>query len=246
MQTLLPMNDLFGRLGMVLGVLLVPAATSAQDREYEYESEIEIETETETETHEVEVDAEHDMNRGADDRDDDGDGHISFVERWGMVMGIGGGVYGYTGTAMRASSEIGGGWDARVVLGTRTRFGFEAAYVGTATALDARGLDDGATLLGNGAEGSVRLNILTGQWRPFVSAGLAWRHYSLVFTDANTSSFQDDDDVVETPLAAGLDYQTSRFILGLRAVVRPAFGDDLIGDAALHSVGGDIRVGYEL
>ena len=100
-----------------------------------------------------------------------------------MMMGIGGGIDGYTGTAMRASSEVGGGWDARVVLETRTRVGFMFAYVGSATALDATGLEQGATLLGNGAEGSVRLNILTGQWRPFVSAGLAWRHYSLVNTE---------------------------------------------------------------
>jgi hypothetical protein len=259
METLPGMDDVLRKLGMVVAVLLVPAAGAAQETrtEYEYEhemeteeGEVELEIERETETRvvdrratttmEMRGDVDADADAASDDR--------GFIERWGMVVGISGGPAGYTDSGMRDAAELGAGWDARVVLGTHRTFAFEAAYIGSAFALDVPGLDNGATLLGNGAEGAFRWNILTEEWRPFVAAGVAWRHYAIVNTHSNTSSFEDHENVLETPLAIGLDYQTSRFVVGVRGTARPTFASDLVpgSDVELHNVSADIRLGMEL
>src|SRR5690606_34402597 len=63
---------------------------------------------------------------------------------FGMSATGGGGVTGFTDEEARDFSEVGGGWDARFVLGTRTPVAGEVAYLGSSRSVSALGLDDSA------------------------------------------------------------------------------------------------------
>jgi hypothetical protein len=137
-----------------------------------------------------------------------------------MTAEVGGGVYGFTDPAMRNVVDVGGLWNARLIVGTRSLFGVELAYVGTASGLDALGLDDSTVLVASGGEGALRLNILRGTIRPYVFAAWAsalpalWRRVHL--------ERRRPDNVLELPVSAGLDFQIARSLtLGGRSQFGP-------------------------
>src|SRR5215831_3472376 len=68
--------------------------------------------------------------------------------RHGAALLIGGGVEGFTHPATStAGADIGGFWNVRFLWGSRRLFAGEAAYVGTAQALDTLGLQSTAWLI---------------------------------------------------------------------------------------------------
>lgn len=251
------------RLIVAFSLIAMPAAALADDREveteteYEYESEVERETgpgadfgthrETETET-EVEMERE---GAAYDSEMDEGEyaDMDGFVARTGIAAEVGGGVYGFTDPGMRDVVDVGGLWNARLIVGTRSLLGVELAYVGTASGLDALGLDESAVLVANGGEAALRLNIMQGSVRPFLFGGVGFKHYQLVNESFNTSSVRQSDDVLELPVGAGVDFQLmERMILGARLAVRPAFDENLVGSAGepeMHTMSGDLRLGYQ-
>jgi outer membrane protein OmpA-like peptidoglycan-associated protein len=130
----------------------------------------------------------------------------------------------------RAITHPGGYWTVRAALNTKYVIGVEAAYVGSAQDLDdAEGFAD-TRLLGNGAEGVLRANILPGRFRPYVFGGGGFMHYNL--TDAIGGS----DTVATVPAGAGMDVRFANdlndpgVLVDVRGTVRPAFGDELFGD----------------
>ena len=163
----------------------------------------------------------------------------------GMSADIGGGVRSFIDQDARDFTKPGGTWTARLVVGTRSYVGAEAAYFGSAQAIDAIGIDNKAMLLSNGVEGLLRVNVLTGTWQPYALAGVAWRRYSLQNTQANTSSVLDSDDVAEIPVGVGLAYRTGGFIFDLRATYNNAFGQRLMPQANLSALGAGFKVGFE-
>lgn len=179
-----------------------------------------------------------------DDRD-----HL--LTPFGMGLTIGGGANGFTDPDFVDNIEIGGGWEARVIFGTRSPVALEAAYQGTANKLNTFGLDDNAFLLSNGLEADLRLNVGTADLQPYVLAGAGWKHYSLQNTDTNTSSLNDSDNVLEVPLGVGFSYSFNRFIADVRGTWRPAFNDDLIrsdatnSDDKLHTWRAGANLGFE-
>jgi len=90
---------------------------------------------------------------------------------WGMAVSAGGGVNDFINDDAQEMTGVGGSWDARLVVGTRKYVAFEAAYLGSAQSIDALGLETDARLVGNGAEGVVRVNAMTGALQPYVFAG---------------------------------------------------------------------------
>jgi hypothetical protein len=171
--------------------------------------------------------------------------------RYGMSASVGGGIVGFTDGDTTDFADVGGRWEARLAIGTRTPIGFEAAYTGGAQAIDALGLDTSAVLVGSGLEGLARLNLATRAWQPYVLAGAGWRRYDLTNADFNTSSVNDQDNVLEIPLGAGVAYRYKGLVVDLRAVFRAAIDSDLVktpegaNNADLHTWETSVRAGFE-
>ncbi len=172
----------------------------------------------------------------------------------GIDVLAGGGVTAFLDDHTDNVTDAGGMWTARLVAGTRSLFGFEAAYVGSTQALDMIGLDNNAQIVGNGVEGNVRLNLVRGTWiQPFLFAGLGWSHYVVANSDIRNASVDDEDDVVQIPAGAGLSVRMGqRISLDLRGTYRFAEGDGMFqgcpGDEGegdgLESLSGTAMIGF--
>lgn len=140
-----------------------------------------------------------------------------------LTAGAGG--VGFTDSDTADVIDIGATWEVRLRLGANMPVGLEAAYVGAAHDLDA----PDATLLANGLEASVRVDLGTFSTQPFFVVGLGWMHYSLLdVDDADAFGLLDDDDVMTVPIAAGLSWRTGRALIDVRATFRYAIDDELI------------------
>lgn len=180
-------------------------------------------------------------------------------ERYGIAFSVGGGVMGFIDEDMRDVADVGGSWEARAAFGTRSFFAVEAAYVGTAQNIDSViGPSREGTLVGNGAEGAVRVNFSPKTAaNVYAFGGLNWTRYDVV--DANFSraaaGVADEDDVWQIPFGAGAEYRYMGFIGDIRFTYRAAFEEDLVVDTSLNADPGDrlgmdtwgvtARVGYE-
>jgi len=172
----------------------------------------------------------------------------------GFALSAGGGVDGFIDDSARDFTNDGGAWDVRAVLGTRSMLGLEVSYIGSAQSIDALGLDDDALLVGNGAQGALRLNLAVDSTvTPFVYGGAAWRHYTLS-TDTNTSDILDSDDVLELPLGAGVAFRYAGLIIDARGELRASLYDDLMpltnatngeDEASMNRWGVKANIGYE-
>jgi hypothetical protein len=175
----------------------------------------------------------------------------NILSQYGASISVGGGVMGFTDSDMRDFASVGGGWDARLVYGTREFIAVEAAYTGNATSIDALGLDNDATLLSNGAEVLGRVNLMKREWQPYVVAGLGYRHFQIVNSDRNTSSVSGNEDIGEIPMGVGVAYRIRGLVVDGRGIFRAAFNDNLIDTAPGASTanqsswGAQITAGYE-
>ncbi len=162
------------------------------------------------------------------------EGEGELYPSFGMSLSVGGGVSDFVDNDVEDVTDTGGAWDARLVIGTRSFIGLEAAYVGTAADMDALGLDDDAVLTGNGVEGLVRLNVGRYAFQPYIVGGVGWTRYDVVNEDFNTSSIEDQDDVVTVPIGAGFNARLGGgFILDGRFTYRAVFDDNMF-DTALN------------
>jgi len=150
--------------------------------------------------------------------------------RVGVGVALGGGATGFSDQESRNLTDTGGTWEARASFGTRLPVAFEGAYVGSAQGLNALGLDRDALLVGNGAEGNLRLNLGTLRVQPYLFGGAGWTHYSVERNNNITSSITSrTDDVFTVPAGAGLSFRIGRgLLLDLRGTYRWAFGADIL------------------
>jgi hypothetical protein len=178
------------------------------------------------------------------------------VAPYGMAISVGGGVNQFAGREMRDITDVGGQWEARLTLGTRSLIGMEAAYVGTAAGIKTLGLDDRAVLLSNGVEGLARLNIGTFRFQPFLVGGVSWIRYNIENASFNTSDLNNQDDVVAIPFGGGvstyLGGKDTHFMVDARFIYRAAFDDNLArpgtadaGGTGLSNWSATLRLGYE-
>jgi hypothetical protein len=151
-----------------------------------------------------------------------------WIERVGLGFSAGGGVDDFASDTMRSTTGVGGGWNVRATLGTRSILAFEGSYIGSAQTIDALGLDNDAILVGNGAQGALRLNFVTNfPAQPFAYGGVAWRHYNITQSNFNTSDIADSDDVAEFPAGVGLAGYLYGMMADVRGEYRFATGEDL-------------------
>lgn len=144
----------------------------------------------------------------------------SIYDRLGIAVALGGGPEGFT-SPDNTGTHTGGGWNVRATVGTKSLLGFEASYFGSAQSIDALGLSSNAILVGNGLQGSLRLN-LTRQYEVglLLLGGMAWRHYDLTNTTTSSADVQSADDVLEIPVGVGLQYPYRGLLFDVRADYR--------------------------
>jgi hypothetical protein len=149
----------------------------------------------------------------------------------GVTVQGGGGIAGFSAPAIRDVTGTGGYWDARVVVGMGTLFAFEGAYVGAVHSLVGPGIADGATLVGNGAEGNFRLNIPLLRREafiiPFGVAGIGWMHYH-VNGDTDGTFLSRNDDIATFPVGGGVTIGHRHLFLETRFIYRFTEYDDLL------------------
>lgn len=169
----------------------------------------------------------------------------------GVIVMVGGGVTHFTSQAVRRFTDVGGAWDVRVLFPSRLFVSGELAYVGSAQGIDALGLDADATLISNGIEATLRLNILPGMVQPYVFGGIGWRYFDIVNTAVNDSAIANDDHVGVLPMGAGVMARFDRLILDGRGTFRVAFDDEMFGlgpgeGGNMHTWAAELRVGAEI
>ena len=175
-----------------------------------------------------------------------------WYERWGLAIAAGGGVEGFTDED-ETGADVGGNWNVRLSIGTRTPFTLEASYIGSAQEIEALGLDTDTYLYGNGLQAAARVNFLQGYGvSVFALGGAAWRHYSLSSNDFNTSDVSDSDDVLEIPVGGGIAFGYAGFMFDARSEYRMASYGDLFEnspqierDPDLNRWNVQANIGYE-
>jgi outer membrane protein OmpA-like peptidoglycan-associated protein len=151
----------------------------------------------------------------------------------GVGIALGGGATGFAHKDARDLTNIGGSWEARAAFGTRLPLALEGAYVGSAQDLNALGLDRNALLVGNGAEGDLRLNLGTLRVQPYLFGGAGWTHYTVERNNNATSSITTNaDDVFTVPAGAGLSFRLGRgFLIDFRGTYRWVMGANMLNPA---------------
>jgi hypothetical protein len=179
-------------------------------------------------------------------------GGESLVTRYGLAIQVGGGVGGFVGEDMRDLTGTAGVWEARLHYGSDLPIGVEVAYMGGMQTIDALGLDTDARLLTTSVEGTLRANIYPGIVEPYVFAGMGWTRYDLTNVDVNTSSVEDQDDLLIVPAGVGFAYRYRGLITDVRGTYRFAFYEDLVPVANtaddqndLDTWSAALHVGYE-
>jgi len=153
----------------------------------------------------------------------------------GLYGYVGGGVTDFTQPSAAGTTRVGGDWNARLGIGSRSILGAEVAYVGGARDIEALGLNSGAWLLNNGVEGVARLNVpitapaMHTLVEPYTFGGVGWQRYQLANTTTNTSSVSDRDDIMTVPMGIGLALGFGGFSIDGRATYRQAIFSDLLG-----------------
>jgi hypothetical protein len=176
-----------------------------------------------------------------------------WLERVGIGFSAGGGVDDFASDTMRGATGVGGGWNVRATLGTKSVLALEGSYIGSAQNINALGLDNDALLIGNGVQGALRLNFIEDfVVQPFVYGGAAWRHYDISNSNFNTSDVADSDDVAEFPAGVGVAGYVYGLMADVRGEYRFATGEDLApsanntGDATMDrwAVSGSLGFSY--
>jgi hypothetical protein len=126
-----------------------------------------------------------------------------------ISLTAGAGVTDFVSSDMRSATEIGGGWDARLTIGTRSLVAFEAGYSGTYNKL--QGLTDGPGsvapyMVNNGVDSAFRLNLLPYRFQPYVFTGIGYNRanlHNLDHSPAMATRFNRSDDQFLVPAGAG-------------------------------------------
>jgi hypothetical protein len=158
----------------------------------------------------------------------------------GIGIAVGGGVGGFTSSAMRTTTtDVGGLWNARVTIGTHIPLALDISYIGTAANVNTFSGQPNGTLIGTDVEGAVRFNILPHyDWTPYIFGGAGWGHYNLSspkFATAD-SGMASSDDLVVFPMGVGFGYRDlSGFTFDMRGTFRATTNSNLLFDANTNS-----------
>lgn len=123
------------------------------------------------------------------------------------ALTVGGGVADFARGRIGDASTPSGAWDARLTVGTRSFFSFEANYLGTLGAEhDPIGPDPkvGSTQL----TGSARINFTRWRIQPFITGGAGWinlHSYGRDQAPVAAATFAHNDNGVVVPMGGGID-----------------------------------------
>ena len=169
----------------------------------------------------------------------------------GIEATVGGGAIGFIDEGARNVANTGASWDARLMFGSRLPIAVEGAYVGSVQGVDALGLSTNSLLVGNGVEGTLRINLTRMRVQPYLFGGVGWTHYQLSNTATNTSNVLGRDDIGTVPMGAGITARVGRgFIFDARGTYRATFDDQLmqgqsVNDTSMQTWNATGRVGFE-
>jgi len=169
----------------------------------------------------------------------------------GIEATVGGGAIGFIDEGARNVANTGASWDARLMFGSRLPVAVEGAYVGSVQSIDALGLSTNSLLVGNGVEGTLRINLTRTRVQPYLFGGVGWTHYELSNTATNTSNILGRDDIGTVPLGAGVTARFGRgFIFDVRGTYRATFDDQLMqgqsaNDTSMQTWNASGRLGFE-
>ena len=165
---------------------------------------------------------------------------------------LGGGYEDHAIRSGKAATSAGpvASWDLRLAAGTRQFIGLEAAYVGGARSVNGLGFATNTTLVNNGFEGNLRVNVPVVAGRaliePFGFIGLGWQHYSLS-TAVATADVTRTDDVMTMPYGGGLMASYGKLMVDARIQWRDTFYNNMFSAAGskLSTWGAGGNVGVE-
>jgi hypothetical protein len=173
----------------------------------------------------------------------------------GIEATLGGGVIGFADVDTRSLTNTGGEWEARMTFGSRVPIAVEAAYVGSAQGMTALGVGTNSVLVGNGVEGTLRVNLSTSRAQPYIFGGGGFTHYQVTNTTPAFSSLRVGDNVGTVPTGVGLSARLAgAFLADVRGTYRFAFNGTLfdtttadlgIGNARLDTWSVTGRIGFE-
>ena len=142
----------------------------------------------------------------------------------GLAIMAGGGVTDFTEGTTRNETTVGGSWDVRALVATRTWIGFEASYIGGANPIKALGVSGNSKLVRNGVEGALRVQLPlyhgSTLLEPYVVAGVGWNSYRVTYVNTYSASVTTSgDNTVAVPLGVGfmVGYKGVRGRLALHA-----------------------------
>jgi hypothetical protein len=177
------------------------------------------------------------------------------ASRIGLEALVGGGVSSYWNKGTRAVTDAAGTWDARLGIGSRSYIAGEIAYIGSAQNITALGLASNALLVGNGAEGLLRVNFTKSKIQPYVFGGVGYTNYQVTNTNIRNADINDNDNTLQVPFGAGLSVRPYHsFLLDIRGTGRVTYFDDLFARVStatgtngtgLNSWTGSAHLGWE-
>lgn len=191
------------------------------------------------------------LDMGFDTASDAGPFESQEDEGFGVLVSIGGGGTGFVTDGARDVADVGQLWEARVTVGANSFIAGEVAYVGTHHQLDVTG-DDSTNMVGNGAEGNLRVNFTDWDFQPYAFAGFGWSYLNIV--DGPTAGLVQDDNLIYVPAGLGIGYRIGDFLVDVRGTFRTTFEDDAFqgfadnGDTgpSLHNWDATARIGWEI
>ncbi len=153
----------------------------------------------------------------------------------GLAVMAGGGVTDFTQGATRDQTTMGGSWDVRALVATRTWIGFEASYIGGANPIKALGVSGNSKLVRNGVEGALRLQLPlyhgSTLLEPYVVGGVGWNSYRVTFVNSYSASVTTSgDDTVAVPLGVGFMGGYKGVVIDLRTTLRPTYRQTILGN----------------
>jgi hypothetical protein len=151
------------------------------------------------------------------------------------ALTVGGGVADYSFSTMRNATEPGAQWDARIVIGTRSFFGFEAGYAGTYNKMESPVEGGGAVapyIVNNSVDGALRLNFLPFRIQPYGFVGAGYNRASVNNLNDNpamAAQFNSSDNQFLLPAGGGFAFYPWRHTtFDVRYTYRAIFSNDLL------------------
>jgi hypothetical protein len=168
------------------------------------------------------------------------------ITRVGVTAVIGGGITGFTDSAMRDAAGAGLAWNARVAIGSRLPVALELGYVGTGTTLTGMG---NATLEGETLDVALRYAVMPrASWTPYALVGIGSRSYHVV-----GASWQDmppgmwtTERALVVPASVGVQLRDGRgIVLDVRGTYRASQGAGM-NAASMDAWEATLSLGAEL